>query len=353
MVEKDKKRIEWIDACKGFLVILMVLGHIPIISQAEGVNCDILSFYSYTGYFYGCFFMQAFFVLSGITSNFSKKWSSFIWGQAKGLILPFLSFSIITLLVSYFISGSWRFFYDIGNEHIFFLLELYWFLPALLLGKILYWIINRYIRNSTIQLIILFILLIIGFAITISYNDMPLPSHYKNYLHYRNGLCMAIFIWVGVALKKYNLNKRATSIVSILFCICTLICFILSKLGFDTSYYGPIGYSHTTNLFSLCQIPSYMIYTFAGCVFSIELSKKLSDIKMLSYLGKNSIIVYCAHFFVLEILVRYVNKVIMPISLINTIVFFVIVSLFSYIILMGIIKLFNIKPLNYVIGHFG
>ena len=72
-----------------------------------------------------------------------------------------------------------------------------WFLPALFLGKSLTWTFAKMNNNRSFVFVCLIIVLLLGFAITQTYIEMPDPAHYHNYFHYRNGLCMAIFIYIG------------------------------------------------------------------------------------------------------------------------------------------------------------
>ena len=74
-----KDRIKYIDIAKGILIICVILGHITGIGmEYGGINN---SYFEHTGYLlstlYVPFYMQAFFFISGYTSNFDKPFRPF------------------------------------------------------------------------------------------------------------------------------------------------------------------------------------------------------------------------------------------------------------------------------------
>lgn len=78
------KRIEAIDVARGILIFLVILGHSPISPWLCGA---INSFH-----------MAAFFCLSGLTFSFRGDWGNLFGRKTKGILIPYIEFSLILLL---------------------------------------------------------------------------------------------------------------------------------------------------------------------------------------------------------------------------------------------------------------
>ena len=189
-------RIAWIDISKGILIVLMILGHISILSRSVGINDEgCLSFYDLPHYYVRCFFMQAFFILSGYTSNFNKDFKPFFEGLIKGIIVPYLFFAIASKIIGvcFLNEGLYS---TINNGSILFIFESFWFLHALFISKAIIWLLNRigsrFFSRWSDLVILLFLLLLVILSISISQSffDKPSPSHYRNFFHYRNACAL-------------------------------------------------------------------------------------------------------------------------------------------------------------------
>ena len=80
-------RLAWIDALKGFGILLVVFAHYML---PQALDTYIFSFH-----------MPLFFFVSGFLFNFAKYSGSaanFIKGRCRSLIIPYFAFAVITLL---------------------------------------------------------------------------------------------------------------------------------------------------------------------------------------------------------------------------------------------------------------
>ena len=94
-----KKRITYIDVAKGILICCLLYGHMLIYACAEGINDSVMPIMWESVSLYNAFFMQTFFLITGLCSSFNKEFKSFLWGNVKALIIP----SIIMVIISFFI----------------------------------------------------------------------------------------------------------------------------------------------------------------------------------------------------------------------------------------------------------
>lgn len=352
-----KERIHWIDITKGLFIILMVLGHIPNMSGNLGLNNTYLVKCVFFASLYGCFFMQGFFVLTGYTSNFDKEFKPFLLSNIKLLVIPWLSFSVITRLLSHVFFNQ-PFFDEINGEKYFFLIEDYWFIQALFFSKIAYYFIRKYIKSDLGRFVILLCMTIIGFySISYYYNlGFENPYHVNNYLHYKDFLCMAVFLWVGDYMKRRDIIKR----IKWWGYFCIIIVYLLGhgfraygKInGFEIPELTPVILSHGGNIVSISQIPAYLFYVIMGCLSCFGIVKSIKECKFFEYYGKNSLIVYSIHFFLLTTYISLLSQIIIPDCLFKAVLFTFIVLILTLVSCVPVVKALSYKPLSYLIGKF-
>lgn len=345
------QRVSWIDVCKGILILLMVTGHVPNIVQRLGNDLGIFNYWFLFIGFYGCFFMQTFFILTGTTSNFDIPFKPFLLKQVKTILIPYVSFCCISKIIGvlFFNESVYEHLY---GQTLFFLLEGYWFLTAIFIAKLLYWLIRRVSCNYTIRGGCCLLLMILGFLITLCYKGAIEPSHFNNYFHYRNALCMTFFLWVGEVMKSSINNIKLLITSSILFLVLYIATFAIRwKTNIPIELFSPLGFSHTVNIDSLWQIFAYLFYSVTGSLFVILISKYIYKSVVLEYFGKNSIIIYCTHFIFINMWARVFDKLYGDIMILN-VVYFVLIIVFTILSTMLMIKLFKYKPFSYLIGKF-
>lgn len=309
MIRTNAKRIEWIDVLKGMLIILMIMGHVPNLARRMGFDDTNYHYFYLVLAVYGCFFMQTFFMLTGYTTNFKIPFGKFLVKQLKQIVLPYFSFCMITKIIGVLLFNE-SLFSNVGGQSIFFLWEGYWFLTALLIAKLIYYFIAK-IPRQAVQFLLCMAVCVLGFAITYIYKEMPDASHYNNYFHYRNGLCMVIFLWLGTVIHKVpEKGIYALSAGFILLYVCTF----LINWRTDLPLLGlmPMEYTHTCKFVSFLQVVPYLFYAFSGSMIAIFIAQKIKKQGVLEYIGKNSLVFYCMHFTVIQCLIPTFFKITPP-----------------------------------------
>ncbi len=110
--------------------------------------------------------------------------------------------------------------------------------------------------------------------------------------------CMGYLLW-----KNEMLTHKTT-----LFCIWGgLQCLLLT-------YMVAGGLNYRTNSFDVSFLATY-IGGFAGSMFMILTSKIIGDIKVISYIGRYSLVVLCTHYLVMDVICPIILKIEMPIVL--------------------------------------
>ena len=157
-MKQRKQRFEHIDILKGIGIILVVLGHVT-------TNSDLY-------HFIYAFHMPLFFIVSGM---FLHDKQGFIRKQAKSLLIPYLSFGLLTFVYWWLVESRFRelstgetiwgqfknLFFPIGTQHCNVVL---WFLPCLFLACVMGNYLNRWITSKSVKIgLIVFLIFIVGF----------------------------------------------------------------------------------------------------------------------------------------------------------------------------------------------
>ncbi len=147
----SKQRITYLDMAKGVGIVLMVTGH--LVGSLQTI--DNKPYFSPLYQWIASFHMPLFFVISGIVLRITREeerdMGHIVYRKAKGLLLPYASFSLIYFVINictciFFpdllqFSDLWRYLiYSVTFRGV----SVLWFLPALFLGEVVFlWVRKR------------------------------------------------------------------------------------------------------------------------------------------------------------------------------------------------------------------
>ena len=284
-----------------------------------------------------------FFLLSGYTSNFEKNSTEFIWSRVKTLLLPLLCFGVLMYITDVIWFGQRGAYTFVGNEKYFYLFECSWFFSALFIADIIQHLMVKNHINIILQGIIWVFLLT-----TTIYISCPSASahsfHNNNFFHYKNGLCMGIFIWVGYALKRTGFWNNILRYGALTY----LILIVLYKF---TGIIHPVVFTHET-MMAVCDIPLYLLFALSGSCLFIYAAKLLRYNAFLEHFGKNSVVVYGMQFAILKVCVLYTGQLMPLDNSWETLLFFALVFTEAIILCAFFVQLFTKTKLKYLIGKF-
>ncbi len=268
-----EERIKYIDVAKGILMCCLVWGHMSIISRWYGMDDKILHGVNATIRLYGAFFMQTFFIITGLCSSFTTPFKVYLWKNVKTLVLPAIFITLIVKFIEMPFSG-----FNLGYRAIlssikdWFLIGGPWFIWTLFYAKALFWGIVK--LNTKAQLVIVVLLYILGFT-------LHQANVFPNYLWHRHTLLMMPYLWLGNFLKdkmeaidKYLLPVGLFGAVSI---------FIQNIMRILFNY--PIPTHDWWIGLEWWSIPIHMINVLTGTAFVFWISKRLQNVTIMSVLG--------------------------------------------------------------------
>mgnify|MGYP003299353383 CR=1 FL=1 len=286
----NKDRIKWIDTAKGIGILLVIIGH----TVEDYTIPEFLT----RGLIYS-FHMPLFFILSGITFRQPENYKYF-WNNTrksfKRLITPVLIvFSIQSIiglnritsqdigLVDYVVNRIRTLIYSSGvaihsiNVEA---LGMTWFLVALFLSKLLYSLIGLIIKNKYMKLLTIIICNLIGVIIS---------EHYYLPLVLDLVLVIQLYLDIGVRLQKVDMKHN-----SILQCT---ICVLLWLFIWFLSASFTLNYTEMASRRYILFLLNYII-EYCGTLFVCYLCiciDRFRITKVLNYLGRNSMTLFCVH----------------------------------------------------------
>jgi len=275
-----KKRLDYIDVSKGIAIFLVVFGHICLQSD--------ITIYVYA------FHIPVFFFVSGL---FFKKQDvnmiDFAVKKAKMLLLPYVSLYIISYLYwilaeSTFVGFEYKpligLFYATDNGYMYPNGAL-WFLPALFVTEIVFFYFLKF-SDSVLKLIVLLVLSAVVGSI-LSYSEaFRLPFGI-------NSTFMAIFfLGSGYLFKEFlHIVTDMNRLKSIFFSVSSFVLMVLfarmnDKVDMDYVFYG--------NPFI------FILAALSGVSAMLFLSQAIGNNRLLSFLGRNSLLIMGFQFPVLR-----------------------------------------------------
>ena len=277
-----------------------------------------------------CFYMPAFFIISGYCSNFNKPFGTFLISIVKTLLIPLIAFTLIDqAAISFFnkknyIDHLWLHILNGGGL---------WFLQTMIIGKFILYCIRK--KNGKLEgIIVCFILLCAG-VFTNQWDIGPNPFFYKH------ALIASFWIAVGQWLRgKQSIFEKLLKWSFYAYPIIAIATFIIS-----TSFTAMIS-------ISLKTIPFHILYSLVGSMFLLKICSLISENRILEFWGKNSITVYALHFTPLLFMTQFLWGYLHPDSLWMFMLFFIVLYTIEYTICWLLIMLFSVKPFNFVIGKF-
>lgn len=333
-----KKRIPCYDVMKGILICLVILSHINYIAfcVVKIPNIPIMEL-MINQWWYVSFYMPAFFLITGVCSNFDKPFLPFLEQNIKTILVPGIAFDLLFYTLPRIISTGVAL-TELGEFTQRFLLfgGYFWFMTALFVSKLLYWGINKTTTQFS-KWCILLVLFVIGF---IGYHYDIIPNYW--YICYSFDL--VIFLAFGQLLKNHPLDNRLLTIGS--FVIFVTIVLYFRKL--DTSLpYVAADY----HIKVWWKLPIHLILAITGSMLTLSVSRVLQKSKSLGYIGRNSMVFYLTNIFILDYLIRWSEPMLTNRGYIFTIPFVTLLFIATIGICACLSWLFDLKYLRILIGR--
>ncbi|MGE6631935.1 acyltransferase family protein [Bacillus sp. NPDC077027] len=286
-----KMRLEWVDAAKGIGILLVVMAHVP--------TSDTFKQFIYS------FHIPLFFLLSGMMFQ-PKSLSAiaFIQKKAKSLLLPYLYFSIITYVFWFSVTRFFAFKHQTDIDPFVPFTGIFlsnadhsrlthnpaiWFLTTLFIVEVLFFFLHRLAKGKTSALLSLTILCGgIGYVTTL-YLHQSLPWNVNV------TFTAVVFYSIGYLAKHVFVELKSDPTLL----LCTGL---LMTSGYIQSFNTRID----MRVNDLGHIFIFYLCALLGSAAVIYMSFKLKQSSILTYLGRNSIVILVLQFVGIDIVKAFV-----------------------------------------------
>lgn len=258
----NSKRIDYLDNSKGILIILMVAAHVF-------QDCY---FYDFTYSFH----MMAFFFISGILLNYSssltKPYKKVIESKIRTMAIPFVFFELLGILRDLLRGYHQSIFGFLHNTiSLQFNNGILWFLFTIFFAELIFVPFAKAIRNHYYLALIAIVLLVFSYFVPQS----------SEVLVYAVRISRAIFFLCSGYLSERLFSKQRSFIAF----VCIAAVAVLTALHLNVEFTTP----------GLRSLPFYIINSFCGIFFILNVSMYRFWGKWLKVIGSNSLIVYGTH----------------------------------------------------------
>ncbi len=293
-IYKKLDRKTWIDAAKGFGILLVILGH------TFNVNSLLCKFiYS--------FHMPIFFIIAGYLFN-SKKYCDmkiveYIKIKAKSYLLPYFIYSFVNLLLQ--IVWNFLFYRKLISikeiiDYIFAILYCYageskmpncssvWFLMCLFWASIMFWFICKYAKKSVP--VFALISLCISYFIFL-FLEFRLPFNLST------AFMAVFFMWFGSLIRKYDLVNKISE-YKIQYYVLLLI--LMVSFGLTAAYFNTQIGMNENNYGDLFLFLSSSVFLSIS-VMIVTNKVKIFRNRYFTYLGRNTMLVIGFNFIIRDL----------------------------------------------------
>lgn len=264
-----------IDSLKGFLIILVLLGH--VIAAVDNVN--VIN-HAVMGLIY-VFHMPLFILISGyVTKNPAEQTPRQMWSRVGNIFITLVIFHLLSVLRRYIQDDTY-------NATIFsFPYGVLWYLMCLIYWRIMLyytpkWLLNRPVLNLAIALLIS---ILCGL------------SHLYNFFAIQRGLNFYFFFLLGYYFKQGVVNTKWWNFnvlhIAVAVILLPIIFWLFPRCGNIMN-----GADHYT----LVDIPQKVMILSCSLAMCLLVFNKMPEVKMLTHIGKDSLFFYLYHIHIIRL----------------------------------------------------
>ena len=271
------QRKAWIDALRALAIILVVLGH-----QVKGEYIYFL--------FTSPVKMPLFFAISGYVFNMREGNSCLFWKNwFYRIIIPWFGLALIAYIPNIVsINILLRYLYNLISGKIL------WFMPCFAIAEIIFFYIQKHAKKEVPIILCTLSCTVLGFLAN--------ANNILNFAMINRALVVQSFFLIGYLFKQHQDKLCQIEWKYILFlfilylgsCWATKMLFFSGRIDVHTNYYFNIPFAF------------YLIFLGVFILF-ISASKSNFSCQLMSIIGKNTLIIYIWHQYIIKILVYFMS----------------------------------------------
>lgn len=296
LITMEQERIHWVDISKCLLIICVIVYHIPVFAEQNGVE-GFEWMYNIRPFF-RAYFMPAFFVITGFCSTFQgPSFWSFAYKNFKLLMIPNFLIEIGTPISSYLLTRNMNVGAYIDVFKGFAISGGFWFLTSLFFAKLAYYGMKQLSKSMIVVGVMSLVALLVGIILH--------ESGFPNIWNLENTLALIPFFWIGQITYQYQsvmLRLKSLIVISLLYPL-GIVLFHLMCDGDE-----PFITLHVE--VALRQIPLFLMLSISGTFLCFMVSKWILRNKIMEYIGRETITIYLFHMYFLLKLLPHIKGIV-------------------------------------------
>lgn len=264
------KRIAYLDLVKGVCMIMVVMLHLGGVGKSD---------YKIYPEFLWLFMLPCFFIVSGYFFSNRQQFKSFVYKKTRQLLVPYFVF----LAPVYLYNWAWAYIHSMPYNQVIKQSSVHndplWFIFSLYIMIIIYYGLNKCVRNKIILGGIVLCMSLIGEYIgRLQIIDIKWTNSLSYMIYFYLGN-----MWKANEEKLYHMFKTWIYIVMALLFMAIAIPFQLSGICHDF----------------IMQSPLYFIGALSGTAVMIWILRPVGRLPLLNFIGRNTLLILCVHQYVL------------------------------------------------------
>ncbi len=334
MAYLEQGRITYFDVTKGILILFVLVQHYSSAMRMLQLCTDFDTFYTIWHPAFLMFIMPCFFLISGYCSDFSCSCKTFFLKIVKRLVVPYVVFQLVNcflFMVVVMQDFSFTSFFSLVSHSPYTSL---WFLIALTFSKIVVCCLKK-LFGTNMAIVITLVLLILGVVA----NQYEI---FDNILCFKNSLISCFFVAVGIFLRE---NMKCYE-KALYYGTCLYVPLMLVLIGLHLPKPSLTAFIDV----NLKTVPLFIVMSLSGSLSILYFSRFIEKNKVLSFWGRNSLVVYGLHFIPLFCLIRYFFQMLRPTTLPVFVFMLLVVYICELLLCKVLIRLINTENMRWIIG---
>lgn len=293
----SKERIRYLDIAKGISLLLVMVSH------SCGMPFGM-------GKYFTAFYIQIFFILSGLTYKSGRTVGENIFKRFKGIIIPYFIYSLLIIIINFVLgnvksieglvnagigmlysrycfypidyTGENRYFLQIGNSPM-------WFLTTIFISSCIFYIAMECIKDRKRYLCI-YGIAFIGFTMILEHLPILLPWSIDT------AFLGAFFMLVGYYGKDVYIQKKSWKILVPTTAIYLVCCHFNTGINISIREYGDYGIISVIVVCIIGMTGSFLCVYFSRFVDDIPVIRDIFD-----YIGRNTIMLLALHMIIFTV----------------------------------------------------
>lgn len=291
--DMNSKRIDYIDVAKALLILCLLYGHMFMVAKFQGHSDIIRNECAGFVKIYATFFMQTFFLITGLCSSFKRPFVQYLKNNTKTILVPGITLVVLCRYLYNICPGEPFSHTPSATEWL--VTGGPWFIFALFEAKLLYWVINKF--NYKMQLLIVTSIAYIGILLA----QFKLTD---NYVWYQHSLIMLPYLCLGNIAKSYI--ERIMEYLPRLAIVGVII--LLVEFIFDI----PMPYLDYNIGVSLKSSLLHILNVMSGSFLILWVAKIIGSNSFLQTLGKGTLLIYLLNECVLKAIIQLQGYIYCP-----------------------------------------